>query len=40
MDEATTLLEQVEQNVGPVILINKFKVKPEETEQFLKAWSD
>jgi heme-degrading monooxygenase HmoA len=40
MDESTTLLEQVEQNVGPVILINKFNVKAEETEQFLKAWSD
>ena len=41
MDESVTLLEQANQkNVGPVILINKFNVKPEEAEQFLKAWTD
>lgn len=39
MDERVTLLEQAEQNVGPVILINKFNVKPQEAEQFLKAWA-
>jgi heme-degrading monooxygenase HmoA len=39
MDEKITLSEQAEQNGGPVILINKFNVKPEEAEQFLKAWA-
>jgi hypothetical protein len=30
--------EQMEQeNVGPVILINKFNVKPEDVDQFLRA---
>lgn len=39
MDEKITIFEQTEQNVrGPVILIIKFNVKPEEAEQFLKAW--
>jgi heme-degrading monooxygenase HmoA len=38
MDERVTLLEQAEMNVGPVILINKFNVEPEEVEHFLKAW--
>ena len=28
-----------EENVGAVILINKFDVKPEEGDQFLRAWA-
>ncbi len=40
MDEKVTLAKQLEENVGPVILINKFNVKPEEADQFLKAWAD
>jgi heme-degrading monooxygenase HmoA len=39
MDEKVTLSEQMEEkNVGSVILINKFNVKPEEVEHFLRAW--
>jgi len=39
MDDKITLLEQMEEeNVGPVILINKFNVKPEKVDQFLRAW--
>jgi hypothetical protein len=39
MDEKVTFSEQMEEkNVGPVILINKFNVKPEEVEHFLNAW--
>ena len=30
MDEKVTLVKQLEENVSPVILINKFKVKIEE----------
>jgi quinol monooxygenase YgiN len=37
-DEHVMLSEQLEENVGPIILINKFNVKPEEADQFLKAW--
>jgi len=40
MDEKVTLSEQLEENVSPVILINKFNVNPEEADQFLKAWGD
>jgi len=40
MDEKVTLAKQLEENVIPVILINKFNVKPEEADQFLKAWAD
>jgi heme-degrading monooxygenase HmoA len=38
MDEKVTLSEQIERKTGPVILINKFNVKPEDTAQLLKAW--
>src|ERR671922_3071826 len=40
MDEKVTLSEQLEENASPVILINKFNVKPEEADQFLKTWAD
>ena len=39
MDENVTLSDQMEENVGPVILINKFNVRPEDTDQLLKAWA-
>ena len=40
MDDKITLSAQMEEeNVGPVILINKFNVKPEEVDQFLRAWA-
>jgi hypothetical protein len=39
MDEMMTLSAQMEQDVSPVILINKFNVKPEDVDQLLKAWA-
>jgi heme-degrading monooxygenase HmoA len=39
MDEKVTLSAQMEENIGPVILINKFNVQPEDVEQFIKAWA-
>jgi hypothetical protein len=40
MDEKITLSDQMEEkNVGPVILINKFNLQPEEVEQLLQAWA-
>jgi quinol monooxygenase YgiN len=40
MDERITISAQWEENVGPVILINKFSVNPEDLDLFLKAWAD
>jgi quinol monooxygenase YgiN len=40
MDEKTTLSEQLEVDLGPVVLINKFNVNPDEADQFLNAWAD
>jgi heme-degrading monooxygenase HmoA len=39
MDEKVTISAQIEANVGPVILINRFNVKPKNIDQFLKAWA-
>ena len=41
MDENNTLKDQMESQVTePVILINKFTVKSDEVEQFLKTWEE
>jgi quinol monooxygenase YgiN len=39
MDEQVGIFTQMEENVGPVILINKFSVGPEDFDKFLKAWA-
>lgn len=38
MDERITLDKQLEENIGPVILINKINLDPEDVNQFLKGW--
>ena len=40
MDEQVTLFKQLEENVSPVILINKFNVKQEDVEDLLSAWAE
>ncbi|HZC47782.1 MAG TPA: hypothetical protein VE244_01855 [Nitrososphaeraceae archaeon] len=35
-DEKVKLAQQMDEDVGPVILINKFNVNPEEVDQFLR----
>ena len=39
MDEDVTLKSQLEEDVGSVILLNKFTVKPEDVDQFLKLFA-
>ncbi len=39
MDKHVTLRDQLQHEVGPVILINTFTVHPEEADQFLHAWA-
>ena len=39
MDERVSIFTQMEEDVGPVILINKFSVDPEEFDLFLKGWA-
>jgi heme-degrading monooxygenase HmoA len=38
LDPHVTVFEQMEDEGGPVILINKFDVAPEDIDQFLAAW--
>lgn len=39
-DERVGIFEQMEENVSPIILINKFSVSPEEFDQFLKKFKE
>jgi len=39
MDEKVSLGKQLEENVGPVILIATFTMSSEDVDQFLKAWT-
>ena len=39
MDERTTLVKQLDEDLGPVILINKFNLDPQDINQFLKTWA-
>jgi heme-degrading monooxygenase HmoA len=40
MDENVTLKSQLEEDVGPVVLLNKFTVNPEDVDKFLKVFAD
>lgn len=39
MDETVTLQDQLSEGGGPVILMNKFTVKPEEVDRLIEAWT-
>jgi heme-degrading monooxygenase HmoA len=39
MDERVTLKDQLAEEVGPVILVNTFRVAAEDAEQLLNAWA-
>jgi heme-degrading monooxygenase HmoA len=38
--EGVTIKSQLEEDVGPVIVLNKFTVPPEDVDQFLKVFAD
>ena len=39
MDDRVSLFDQISKEVGPVTLINTFKVAPEEADALLEAWA-
>jgi heme-degrading monooxygenase HmoA len=39
MDEKLPFSAQIEEKVGPVIVISRFNVNPEDVDQFLKEWA-
>lgn len=39
MDERITYMQQLGEDIGPVVLINQFNVVPEDVERFLEVWA-
>lgn len=39
MDELVTISEQMEEDIGSVIFVNKFNVNPVDVDEFLKRWA-
>ena len=39
MDESVSIRDQFADTGGPVVLINKFTVKPEEADRLVEAWT-
>jgi heme-degrading monooxygenase HmoA len=40
MDERVTYLQQLQEDGGPIVLVNVFNVAPEGTERLLEVWAD
>ncbi len=40
IDESVSIFSQMNEDVGPVILINKFSVNPSESNEFVKGWAE
>jgi quinol monooxygenase YgiN len=40
MDDHTTYRQQLQEDDGPVVLINQFSLAPEDAGRFLDAWAD
>ena len=38
MDDNVKFSSQLEEDVGPIVFVNKFTVNPEDVDEFLKAW--
>jgi quinol monooxygenase YgiN len=38
MDDNIKFSSQMEENVGPIVFVNKFTINPEDVDEFLKAW--
>jgi heme-degrading monooxygenase HmoA len=40
LDEHITYPQQLQEDDGPVVLINQFNVAPEDAERFMEVWAD
>jgi heme-degrading monooxygenase HmoA len=38
LDDHVKFSSQLEEDVGPIVFVNKFTVNPEDVDEFLKAW--
>ena len=39
MDEKITLAKQLDEDVGPIVVMNRFNVGPDEVDEFLKVFA-
>lgn len=39
MDERITYMQQLQDDAGPVVLVNQFNVEPDDVERFLSVWT-
>jgi quinol monooxygenase YgiN len=39
-DEQVTYVRQLQQDTGPIVLINQFNVAPEDIDRLLEAWAE
>ncbi len=39
MDEQVTYMEQLQEDSGPIVLMNQFNVAPDDVERFLEVWA-
>lgn len=39
-DEHVTFMQQLQEDRGPIVLINQFNVEPEDADRLLEAWAD
>jgi quinol monooxygenase YgiN len=39
MDERITLEKQLDEDMGPIVFMNKFSVNPNDVDEFLKRWA-
>jgi heme-degrading monooxygenase HmoA len=40
VDERVTYREQLQEESGPIVLINQFNIPPDDVDQFLDVWAD
>ena len=40
MDEQVTYMQQLQEDAGPIVLVNVFNVAPEDAERLVEAWAD
>src|SRR5262249_11810268 len=40
MDEHVTYVQQLQEDDGPVVLMNEFHVPPEDSDRFVEVWAD
>jgi len=40
LDERVTYKQQLQEDVGPIVLINEFHVAPQDADRFVEVWAD